>query len=302
MLQLMIAFAVTLRRGLLPTRAHVILSGRTAYNDLSVTQEFLRADIGRRLSECLAIGWLGRVYSAAPIFVEAFFPAVFSLSLYDDQVCTLSQRRGSTAVVECTLKESSVVARGIPLRLRLEVNLVSNSSDSDEDGSSVIISKATLLALGCDLPATTRSQLATTTTTLSDAEARAFSDSICTDRATKRLVARAVASTMFSKLTPVKRALDASRPLECCGEELTFSPRRDIFAREGSSDKWLQEVSGYYFAEARLQTVRFGSDSGVDEAVCFTFYLDPQEPLNSIDPRRIVNPEVINCQLGDLSF
>jgi hypothetical protein len=35
-----------------------------------------------------------------------------------------------------------------------------------------------------------------------------------------------------------------------------FEPRRDLFAREGTSDKWLQRVAGYYFAKATLQEVR----------------------------------------------
>ena len=30
----------------------------------------------------------------------------------------------------------------------------------------------------------------------------------------------------------------------------------------------------------------------------FTFYWDPEEPVNSDDPRRNVNPEVVCCSFG----
>ena len=77
---------------------------------------------------------------------------------------------------------------------------------------------------------------------------------------------------------------------------------------EGTSMKWLQLISGYYFASSCLRDVRFssvrvsdadGGDGGATwrpaEGVTFTFYLDPTEPLNSDDPTKIYNPEVINC-------
>ena len=65
-------------------------------------------------------------------------------------------------------------------------------------------------------------------------------------------------------------------------------------AREGSAEKWLQEVSGYYFAASRLQDVSFPF-AREDGGSRFTFYFDPDEPLNSEDPYRNVNPEVIYC-------
>ena len=90
-----------------------------------------------------------------------------------------------------------------------------------------------------------------------------------------------------------------------------FVPRQETWGLEGTSEKWLQQVSGYYFAASVLQDVAFvggtgggGSDGsggakydegGDDAAVVFTFYLDPTEPLNSDNPTRIYNPEVVNC-------
>ena len=101
---------------------------------------------------------------------------------------------------------------------------------------------------------------------------------------------------MFSKLAPVKRALGRRASLECSSDEAIFEPRQEMYAREGSSEKWLQQIAGYWFARARLQQVRFTEESGVDQAVSFCFYLDETEPLNSDDPRRNVNPEVICCK------
>ena len=65
---------------------------------------------------------------------------------------------------------------------------------------------------------------------------------------------------------------------------------------EGTSEKWLQRVSGYYFAASRLQTVRFvPTEPSAVDGLQFTFYLDPTEAINSEDPTRIVNPEVVRC-------
>ena len=69
------------------------------------------------------------------------------------------------------------------------------------------------------------------------------------------------------------------------------APREELWALEGTSEKWCQQVSGYYFAAATLQDVRFAESGGAR----FTFYYDAEEPLNSDDPRRNVNPEVIFC-------
>ena len=68
-------------------------------------------------------------------------------------------------------------------------------------------------------------------------------------------------------------------------------PRRQAWAREGLAEKWLQCVSDYWFAEAELRDVKLDGAEGVR----FTFYLDPEEPWNSEEPRMNVNPEVIRC-------
>ena len=84
------------------------------------------------------------------------------------------------------------------------------------------------------------------------------------------------------------------------GDAWSFRPRRDLFAREGSAEKWLQQESGYYFAEATLQDAAFmGGGSGGGGGVTYTFYYDASEPINSDDPRRNVNPEVIRCSFDD---
>ena len=81
--------------------------------------------------------------------------------------------------------------------------------------------------------------------------------------------------------------------------QLVAAPRVRHRAREGSSEKWLQKVAGYYFARARLQTARFAGEP----AVAFTFYYDPAEPIVGESPRRRgdpnVNPEVVCCRFID---
>ena len=70
-----------------------------------------------------------------------------------------------------------------------------------------------------------------------------------------------------------------------------------------------QEIAGYYFAEARLQTVSFQEEGGEGKGsvgpvtgpcsgagrVRFDFYFDPSEPLNSENLYQNINPEVIAC-------
>ena len=60
----------------------------------------------------------------------------------------------------------------------------------------------------------------------------------------------------------------------------------------------MRAVSGYYFADARLQQVAFatGAAAAAAQGVSFTFYLDLSEPVNSVDPTKNVNPEVILCE------
>ena len=45
-------------------------------------------------------------------------------------------------------------------------------------------------------------------------------------------------------------------PRPAVGEPVRFTPRQELWAREGSAEKWLEERSAYYFAESLLQDVR----------------------------------------------
>lgn len=84
-------------------------------------------------------------------------------------------------------------------------------------------------------------------------------------------------------------------PIKSCGEVVAFTPKRDLWAREGSAEKWLQRVSAYYFADALLREVHFAGVESMGECR-FTFYLDPTEPPNSENAYKNVNPEVICCK------
>ena len=98
-------------------RAGRVRSAAGPYDGVAVTQDMLRADIGRRLAECLAIGWLGRGYALLPALFDAVLPNVFCLSAYSDQPCVRSERPDGSTLVEVTLKESSVTeAVGMQLR------------------------------------------------------------------------------------------------------------------------------------------------------------------------------------------
>lgn len=65
---------------------------------------FLRADIGRRLAELRALGWLGRAFALAPRLVEAALPSVFRHDVYYDWQLCFELPEGA---FECTLRESS---------------------------------------------------------------------------------------------------------------------------------------------------------------------------------------------------
>ena len=79
---------------------------------------YLRADIARRSNELFALGWLGRAYLAAPAIIQVALPSVFQLEPYEDEDASSSDGN----IMDVTLRESSVVGRGIPFRLRLELD------------------------------------------------------------------------------------------------------------------------------------------------------------------------------------
>ena len=235
---------------------------------------YLRADIARRSNELFALGWLGRAYLAAPAIIQFALPSVFQLEPYENEDAS-----SSNSFVDVTLRESSVVGRGIPFRLRLEL-------DGDES-----ICSAELRGIGPDVIAAANPP----STDTAAVSAATLSSIINTDPRAKRLVVRSIASTIFSRLGPAAKATRRGDALAACGPPVAFSPRRDLWAQEGRAEKWLQLVSGYYFAEVTLQTVRY-ADS--EDGTAFMFYYDETEPLNSDDPTANVNPEVIYCSFG----
>lgn len=259
--------------GICPTRARAVL---TCNIIADAPQSYLRADIARRYSELFALGWLGRCYLVVPLLFERLFPAVFDFTPYDD-----SRVDESGTEIFVTLKESSVVARGIPFHLKL--------SDDAEPA---------LAGIGCDLASATESVSDSAVERVATLRAATtLCNHINTERSLKRRVIRAVSQTIFERLTPVAAATRRGESLVACGPPLAFSPRRDLWAREGSTEKWLQQVSGYYFAQAFVQDVSFASEP----ASRFSFYWDPTEPMNSDNPTRNVNPEVIYCAFDQMT-
>ena len=93
------------------------------------------------------------------------------------------------------------------------------------------------------------------------------------------------------RLKLVAAAAKTGAEPQAVGEPVRFTPRQDLWAREGSAEKWLEERSAYYFAESLLQDVRLEEVPGAT----FTFYLDETEPLNSDEPTMSPNPEVVCC-------
>ena len=86
--------------------------------------------------------------------------------------------------------------------------------------------------------------------------------------------------TIFSEITPRGGGGEGRRGAAGHRRARAFTPREELWAREGSAEKWLEERSAYYFAESLLQDVRLEEVPGAT----FTFYLDESEPLNSDDP------------------
>ena len=247
-------------------------------------QGMMRRDIQRRYDELTALGWLGRVWLAAPLVFDVLWPNLFKLDAFEPAVAPCYRRDDGRML--CTLKESSVLARGIPFHFVLET-----------DGAA--ITRADLLGIGPDLCGVTAVAGGwADASRMDDASVQNLCNAIQTNRAVKQLLVLAIVSTIFRRLGPVSKALEEQALLEECGSEVEFVPRKDLWAMEGSAEKWLQQVAGYYFAESRLQTVRFVPPAG---DVRFDFYLDPTEPLNSENLYRNINPEVISCRFPDVS-
>ena len=226
-------------------------------------QSWLARDVGRRRQELQALAWLGRAHRVLP----NLFDQVFTVDRYANApwyACDDGRTYG-------TLKTgTAVVARGVPVSFSL-------SSDG---------ARMTVSGLGCDiLP-----RIPANATALEESDAARLCQRLVSN---KRVLIDAIERAVFDILEP---ALAGGPTFEATGDVVEFTPRRDLFAREGSSEKWLQCVSEYYFAAAALQEV-----AAVGSDVRFVFYYDATEPLNSEDVRRNVNPEIICCRLPEIS-
>lgn len=225
---------------------------------VDVPQSYLKRDLVRSAKRLQTLGWLARSYQAVPWLFGPIFP--------NFEVCEPS---GNGNVFEITVRETSLMPRGIPFRLLLRL----------KNGE---IDNIKVKGIGCDL-----SSLAGTVSS----SAEVSSGLIDTIYDNKRRVVQSFAEVIFRELPPAIHALERNADLVPVGPELRFKPRRDLFAREGTADKWLEFISGYYFAEARLRECAFANVDGVT----FWFYYDPTEPLHSEGAGRNVNPEVIYC-------
>ena len=239
-------------------------------------QSFLRADVLRRSRELTSLGWVGRAWLVAPFVVERLLPGAFRLSAYSPAAAACFACPSGR--VECTLRESSLIGgpKGIPFHLSLT-----------RDAQSRIIA-ASLRGIGCDLCGDGE---AAAMRRMEERDVSLLCAAINDDSRVRKLVVKAITSTIFDRLPNVMRAAREGEAVEACGAEEAFLPREELYGREGSSMKWVQQVSGYFFAQSRLQRVRFASQPRER----LLFYFDPSEPLNSEEPGRIVNPEVVNC-------
>jgi predicted kinase len=223
-------------------------------------QSWLARDVGRRRQELQALAWLGRAHRVLP----NVFDGVFTIDRYANVPWYACD-----GVVRGTLRTgTAIVARGVPVSFSL----------ADE--------RMTITALGCDVVPSPPPPGATA---LEEQDAERLCQQLV---ASKRVLIDAIERVVFDVLEP---ALAADPTFEAAGDAVSFEPERDLFAREGSSEKWLQCVSEYYFAEASLQEV---APAGND--MRFLFYYDTAEPLNSEDLRMNVNPEVICCKFPEV--
>ena len=244
---------------------------RVPFSAAGVPPEFLTRDLSRQCAQLTALGWAGRIFRVAPWLLAVLgVKNAFELEPYKSDVAW----RLEDGTTEITLGDRSLVARGIPFRWKLRLD------GGDE------IESATLLGIGCDLrPAVPPSPQAVR---LDEAAMNSVAAAV---NANKRAVVASLTRTIFSEITLVAKAAKAGAEPQAVGEPVRFTPRQELWAREGSAEKWLEERSAYYFAESLLQDVRLEEVPGAR----FTFYLDETEPLNSEDPMMSPNPEVVCC-------
>ena len=170
-------------------------------------QPMLRADLSRQFQNLLALGWLGRAYQLFPWAVEAVWPSLFEFEAYDDSAAVLLED-GS---IECTLKESSIIARGLPFHFRLKI-------DDNGEGKTKVTSAA-LLRIGCDLREPNASDH-------SAVDARVV---FRATRAAKGALVDALVACIFDRLSPAADVLETG---ELKFEDvMKFTPRKGIWWR-----------------------------------------------------------------------
>lgn len=209
------------------------LSLLTPFSDLNMKpsslQDYLRSDILRRSKELIALGWLGRAYTTVPIVFNSFLPSLFRLQSYNDEsLCTSIPIPRGGMIVDCTLKESSIISRGIPIRLRLFM-------DNDR------IESVKLLGIGCDVKVDSKGNDEKVVST--PMNATHFCDSINMNAVNKKLVVKAITSSIFRNIPDIMKMVKGNVDLEAIGPIQNFHPRNDLFALEGTSKKWLQQVT-----------------------------------------------------------
>lgn len=242
--------------------ADISLSSTT----LCILQDWLRSDILRRSKELMALAWLGRIYVTTPIIFNVFFPSLFQFKLYNNQsllTTPLPHLSDGHFMVDCTLKESSIISRGIPIRLRFFMH-------NNE------IKSVKLLAVGCDVKSNmktdmnanekinmkteTRTDMNTdqkdrdkqttaisTSSSMNSTFTTIFSESINKNMnkniKNKKIIVNAITSTIFKNIpTVMSMAKSGVVDLEAIGPIQEFFPEKDLFALEGTTEKWLQEV------------------------------------------------------------
>ncbi|GMI09438.1 hypothetical protein TrVE_jg8816 [Triparma verrucosa] len=226
----------------------------------SSLQSHLNLEITRRRNELKTLAFLSLVHKLSRSYL---FNSVFKFETYSSQIFANSNE------IYATFKTGTkVVPRGVP------VTFVISKNTSD----------VKVRALGCDLMPSLPSDVLP----LSPEEFKSFCSEFNEDVAIKRRAVDAIADVVYEKLEP---ALSKANEFEAFGEIIHFEPRQDLYAREGTSSKWLECVSEYYFAKAKLQeVVPVGC-----EGPRFVFYWDEMEPINSKNLYININPEVICC-------
>lgn len=198
----------------------------------SVLQNWLREDILRRSKELIALGWLGRAYITAPVIFNKVFPTLFRLQSYNDTALSTKLPDGKT-IVDCTLKESSILARGIPIRLLFLMNDVN-------------IESVKLLGIGPNVKGEVKDN-DDNLVTYTPLNPSLLCESINKNTMNKKLVVKAITSGIFKNIPNIMKMVETGVDLEAIGPIEKFYPRKDLFAQEGTSKKWLQEVYTYFY-------------------------------------------------------